>query len=167
LFEEFHDPVREASANDPSPWSPDYAGPWLAAAEPILVPPRKDGDPVVDTGWVAIVEERTGDALEPVRQLRRELLGQALQTLALVVVVLAALWGVVLLLLSETSRSPLAHFLRRRVGMGTATGSVGTGGSASLPRSEASGARAAEKGHPATPAPSHGVTDATRPAPRR
>jgi hypothetical protein len=168
LIKEFQDPVHEASAGEASPWSPDYAGPWLAAAEPVLIPRRKDGDqPLVDTGWVAIVEERTIDALEPVQKLRGELLLQGLQTLAMLALVMAALWGFVTLLLNESSRSRLATFLRRRAGMGTVTGTAGTGGSASQPRSGASGGSATDKTRPPSTPDSAGVAKPGPAAPTR
>jgi eukaryotic-like serine/threonine-protein kinase len=167
LFKEFQDPVRAASAGDSAPWSPEYAGPWLAAAEPVIIPPRKDGDPIVDTGWVAIVEEGTADALQPVRELRGQLLVQGLETLAMLVVVMAALWGFVTVFLNESSRSRVSAFLRRRGGVGTSSGSAGTGRSASQPRSDASGGSAGNKARSPSTAPSAGVADPGRATPTR
>ncbi len=38
---------------------PDFAGRWLAAFEPVLIPGRPSE--IEDTGWVVIVQQRAGD----------------------------------------------------------------------------------------------------------
>jgi hypothetical protein len=114
------DPVRAASAASGEPWSADYTGPWLAAAEPVLVYPRRDGEKITDTGWVVVVQERSADALAPVQELRHDLRSLALQGLAVVVLVMAGLWAFVTLLQAEPRGRALA-FLRRRAGLPTAS----------------------------------------------
>jgi hypothetical protein len=149
LLPDYDDPVRDASRSDPQPWSQDYAGTWLAAAAPVIVYPRKDGEPLVNTGWVVIVQERSRDALEPVQNLKRDLLLQGVETLAMLLFTVALLWVLVLVVQSDSSRSRVAAFVRRRAGLRTST--VGT--SASAAWSGAAPAAVADPGGPAPPRP--------------
>jgi hypothetical protein len=145
---DYKDPVCAFSKEYPQPfpgyqpWYPDYKGTWLGAAEPVVIPPRKDRDTPVDTGWVVLVEERTRDAVAPVGQLRWELLVQGVQTVVMLLAILAALWGFVLLVLNDSARLRVVAFLRRRAGLPTLSGFSGTGGSGSLQQSEESGSSA-------------------------
>jgi hypothetical protein len=117
LFPDHHDPVREASQGYEDVWSPDYDGPWFAAAEPVIIPPRRDGDQTLDTGWVVLVQERASEVLRPISQLRRELLGQGVQTAGMMLVIVLGLWGSVLLINRDSRHSRLSAFLRRRAGL--------------------------------------------------
>ena len=124
----YNDPMGDATAGLPKPWSQDYKGPWLAAAASVIVDPRKDGEDPVDTGWVVVVEERTRDALDPVGQLKQKLLLEGAVTLGVVFALMGGLWGFVYLLLNNSARSRLTAFLRRRAGLRTITSSIGVTG---------------------------------------
>jgi hypothetical protein len=140
LMDDYVDPVCARSRGSGAPWHADYTGTWLAAAEPVIIPPARDGSKFLDTGWVVLVEERTDDAFGPVRRLRGELIAQGVETLCLLLVILGGLWAFVLLVVNDSSRSRLLAFLRRRAGLSSLGGSTATSGStSSLPRPEASG----------------------------
>jgi serine/threonine protein kinase len=126
LIEDYRDPVR---AQDSA-----YEGRWLAAVAPVVIQPRRDGDTPEYTGWVVIVQERAADAVDPVRKLEAKLLSQGMETLLMLLLVMAALWASVVLLLSDAPRSRLAAFLRRRAGLksGTPKTSVSQGGAATV-----------------------------------
>jgi hypothetical protein len=143
LMADYVDPVCALSRDSGSPWHADYTGTWLAAAEPVIIPPARDGSKFLDTGWVVLVEERTQDALDPVRKLRGELIVQGVETLFMLLAILGGLWAFVLLVLNDSSRSRLLAFLRRRAGL-SSLGSSGTATSSapSLPRPEQSGVNA-------------------------
>lgn len=81
----------------------DYAGHWLAAAEPVEVVARRDLHSR-DTGWAVIVQERYQAAVAPVEELRERLLWQAKVATTTVAVVLAALWGFLISVLNESPR---------------------------------------------------------------
>jgi len=136
LFEDYQDPVRDQDSA--------YGGQWLAAAAPVVIQPRKEGDQPQSTGWVVIVQERAGDAVAPVRVLERKLLVQGAQTLLMLLLIMGALWGSVVLLLSDAPRSRLAAFLRRRAGLksGTPRTSLAQGKTPTVPSSSSGGAGA-------------------------
>ncbi len=127
-----HRPLEDRGLFDAheDPVGGDYAGRWLAAAEPVVVPGREGK--LRDTGWVVVVQQRHDDAVGPVDGLKRKLMGLGLTALALVVGVVTALWAFVLWVLSDAPRSRLAAALRRRAGLRTESPS----GGGSLPRSE-------------------------------
>jgi serine/threonine protein kinase len=140
LMDDYVDPVCALSRDSGNPWNADYTGTWLAAAEPVLIPPTRDGSNFLDTGWVVLVEERTQDALGPVRKLRGELIVQDVETLLMLLAILAGLWAFVLVVLNDSSRSRLMTFLRRRAGLSSVGGGgTATSGVSSLPRPEVSG----------------------------
>ena len=114
LREEYSDPVEG-----------DYQGRWLAAMEPVLIEGR--AKEVQDTGWVVLVQERHEAAMRPVRALGSQLLWQGAIALGVVVAVVTVLWGFVILILNESSRSGVLGSVRRRVGLA----SEGTGGTQS------------------------------------
>lgn len=130
LLDDYRDPVAQVAA--------DYAGRWLAAAEPVVFQKRPlhggraPGPALVDNGWVVIVQEHYDAAVHPVQFLRGRLIRQGLLALGLVLLVMAALWGFVILGLTDSSRSRVATYLRRRAGL--PTGSLaGSTGSLTLP----------------------------------
>jgi hypothetical protein len=127
LFPGYHDPVADASS--------EYAGPWLAAAAPVVIQPRKDGERPLDTGWLVLVQERTQDTLGPVTRLRQKLLLQGWESAALVAAILLGLWGLVLLVFNERPGSRLAAFVRRRAGLATGSAPSGPGSLPSTSRS--------------------------------
>jgi hypothetical protein len=121
----------------------DFRGEWLASTERIVV--RIDGHPV-DTGWVALIQERKADVLRPVGALKRRLgLGAAI-AIAVVLVLVLVMWAGMMSVVDVTSRSRASLWLRRLAGLpsgspgtrtlgtgwmsGTTTGGTATGGSA-------------------------------------
>jgi serine/threonine protein kinase len=156
LMDDYVDPVCALSKDSGYPWHADSAGTWLAAAEPVIIPPARDGSKFLDTGWVVLVEERTEDALAPVRKLGGELVVQGVETLCMLLVILGGLWAFVLVVLNDSSRSRLMAFLRRRAGLSSVGGAGGTvtpSGGKSLPRSGVSGAAAGRETAPTVPFP--------------
>ena len=107
LLEDYHDPVGATE--------PYYAGRWLAACEPVIVSGRPAG--VQDTGWVVLVQERHGAATAPVLHLGQRLVRKGLWAFGIVVAVITLLWGLVIVVLTESSRSPWIASLRRSVGL--------------------------------------------------
>jgi hypothetical protein len=152
LMDDYVDPVCALSRNSGDPWNADYTGTWLAAAEPVLIPPARDGSKFLDTGWVVLVEERTQDAFAPVRKLRGELVFQGVETLLMLLAILAGLWAFVLVVVNDSSRSRLMAFLRRRAGLSSlGGGGTVTSGVSSLPRPEVSGAGPDREAAPTVP----------------
>jgi hypothetical protein len=101
------------------PWYPDYKGGWLAAAEPVIISPPKDGDLPRDAGWVVVVEERSQDALGPVQKLSGQLVVQGFQALGLLLGIL----GVVFMGLPTVILAALRGFF---TGIGNTTRSLST-----------------------------------------
>jgi hypothetical protein len=95
LMADYVDPVCALSRDSGNPWNADYTGTWLAAAEPVLIPPARDGSKFLDTGWVVLVEQRSQDVLAPVQSLRRHLLLQGAVPSAMLGVAVGTLlaWG--------------------------------------------------------------------------
>ena len=94
-----------------------FSGTWLAAAEPVVV--SVPGRAPYDTGWSVIVQQRPGQAMAPVANLRDTLLRQAVLALAISVCVIGVLWGFVLLMLRGSNRMRWIGRLRRRAGLAT------------------------------------------------
>jgi hypothetical protein len=116
--------------NYEDPVGGEYAGRWLAAFDPVIVSRGAGG--LHDAGWVVIVQERFDSATAPVDQLARGLKFRGFIAAAVVVGLLTALWGFVIVVLNESSRSRLVSTFRRRAGLktpGFPTGTSGTGGS--------------------------------------
>jgi hypothetical protein len=136
LFSDYHDPVRAASRvyEDTAPWSASYDGPWLAAAGAVVIAPRKKTDPVTDTGWVVLVQERGHDALSPVRQLQHKLIVQGVTAAVALLIIVAGCWAFVLGMHREASRSRLMVLLRRRAGLKTGGSPGSTGPPGGAPR---------------------------------
>ncbi|HEV3340963.1 MAG TPA: hypothetical protein VG125_11420, partial [Pirellulales bacterium] len=120
-LDEYHDPLGG-----------EFAGRWLAAAEPVEVISRHDLSSR-DTGWVILVQERYDAAVAPVQRLRDQLLWRAKLATTFFAIVLAGLWGFVVLVLNESPRlrwlSRLQHHKTRkpdaRTPDSTGFGSVG------------------------------------------
>jgi serine/threonine protein kinase len=115
LLVDYRDPIGEVNG--------DYAGRWLAAAEPVIV----SGRPVEvkNTDWVVLVQERHATATEPVSELAGRLVRKGIWALSLLVGVIVLLWGIVITMLTESSRRPWIAALRRKVGL-SATGLNGS-----------------------------------------
>jgi eukaryotic-like serine/threonine-protein kinase len=91
-LDDYHDPVGG-----------EFSGRWLAAAEPVEVIARHELDSR-DTGWIILVQERYKEAVAPVQRLRDQLLWRAKLATTVFAVVLASLWGFVVLVLNESPR---------------------------------------------------------------
>lgn len=90
-----------------------FAGRWLAAIEPVEVAMRPM--PSRDTGWAVIVQEPYSSAVEPVEQLRTQLVMQGVLAAVAVVLVITSLWGFVIVVLNGSPRWRwLARWRRRR-----------------------------------------------------
>jgi len=114
------------------PLERDVPGGWLVAVEPVVVPHARDA--VLDTDWVVLVEQKTAEVLAPVQALRGKLFWGGLLALAVVLGVVGAVWAFVVVVLDQTSASPVIRFLRRRLGLAS-DGARGTGATGSLTRS--------------------------------
>jgi hypothetical protein len=90
---------------------------WLAVVEPVIVVRPQKG--LMETGWGVLVQERYDQAVAPVNTLHRDLIRLGLGGLAAVAVVVALLWGFVILVLNDSTRERLTRFLRRRAGLAT------------------------------------------------
>jgi hypothetical protein len=84
------------------PLNDGYTGRWLAAFEPVIVANRPEA--TRDTGLVVIVQERFDAAVLPARQLAARLLRTGLIALAVVLVVITALWAFVVIVLNDAPR---------------------------------------------------------------
>ncbi|HET6883273.1 MAG TPA: serine/threonine protein kinase [Pirellulales bacterium] len=104
-MDDYHDPIGG-----------EFAGRWLAAAEPVEVISRRDMSSR-DTGWVVIVQERYRAAVAPVQELRDRLLFQAKVATTVVAVALAGLWGFVILVLNESPRLRWFDRLRQQTSL--------------------------------------------------
>jgi serine/threonine protein kinase len=101
-LEGYHDPLGG-----------EFTGRWLAAAEPVEVIARHDLSSR-DTGWVILVQERYDAAVAPVQRLRDQLLWRAKLATTFFAIVLAGLWGFVVLVLNESPRLRWLSRLRHR-----------------------------------------------------
>ena len=110
-FESYRDPL------DPQPNEI-----WLCSAQPAFVT-RGSGTPL-DTGWTVLVEERRQAVVAPLRRLWRSLVYGGLVAIALVVLILTALWIYVLCHLNEERGT--RPFLRRLMGMAESLRSSGS-----------------------------------------
>jgi serine/threonine protein kinase len=104
-----------------------FAGRWLAAFEPVIVPDRELA--IRDTGWIVIVQERFDDAVRPARELGAQLRDGGLIALGLVIAVVTALWGFVIVVLNESPRFRLMRILRRSAGLPSPASSANIGSS--------------------------------------
>jgi len=93
----------------------EFAGPWLASAERVAV--RLDGEGIVDTGWVVLVQERRADVLQPVRALQWRLGAGAGSAVAFVVVLIVILWIGMASVLNTSSKSRVNRLLRHWAGV--------------------------------------------------
>jgi hypothetical protein len=97
-----------------------FAGSWLAAAERVVV--RGEGGGDVDTGLVVLVQERRGEVLNPVANLRGRLgLGGLVAGLAVLATVLA-MWAGMVSVAGGSGQSRVTQLLRRWAGLPPGTG---------------------------------------------
>jgi hypothetical protein len=102
------------------PLGGEYAGRWLASLEPVFIT-RGQGE-IYDTGWIVVVQELAQDTIQPVQALTGKLVRGGLVALAIVVAVVTSLWGAVMFLLDEPTRSRASAFWRRLGLPGSSTG---------------------------------------------
>lgn len=111
----------------------EFTGPWLASAERVAV--RLDGQGLVDTGWVVVIEERQSDVLQPVRGLKWRLGAGAAGAAVFILILIGVMWAGMVSVLDASSKSRVSRMLRRwaklpRAGQAThgstAPGSSGT-----------------------------------------
>lgn len=98
----------------------EYAGGWLGAFEPVIVDGRPE--PIADTGWLVVVQERVEAAGRPVIELEKRLATRGVLALVLVLAVISLLWTLVIVAVNGTSRSSLASKWRRRAGLASDLG---------------------------------------------
>jgi hypothetical protein len=93
----YHDPLGDDELGR------NYAKRWIAAMAPLTLELRTaNGErKVIDTGLKVIVQEDYEAAIDPVRRLGKRLLGEGLLALAIVVIVILAMWGIVLRAMRE------------------------------------------------------------------
>lgn len=115
LIEKYHDPVSGDTSED-----------WLAAFEPVLL--TRTSDRVDDTGWGIVMQERRSETLQPFEQLRALVLRGGWAALALVTLVIGALWVIVLLVINAPTK--LRRTALFKGALGTTSSSVS--GSASI-----------------------------------
>jgi hypothetical protein len=109
LLHDYEDPVGKVSDA--------YAGRWLAAVEPVIVSGRPQD--VKNTDWVVLVQERHDTATQPVSELAGRLVHKAVWAFSLLIGVILLLWGIVITMLTESSRRPWFGGLRRTIGLST------------------------------------------------
>src|SRR5579883_299049 len=133
------------------PWGQGFAGPWIAAVEPVRVPVAPTPNSSAsqrDTGWVVVVQEAESVVVGPIQTLRSRLLWRSLLAILLIALLLGALWVLVLVVLDAAPGSRVIRYIRRRVGLrsglsgapsstpsgsGSASGISGSGGSTAKP----------------------------------
>jgi hypothetical protein len=146
-FRDFKDPLGEEYK--------EYAGPWLAVLEPVIVPERPEN--ARESGWVIVVQERESEALQPLQAFTRQLVSLALQSVAVVLLAVLALWGIVWLMQSDSRDRRLLRFSRRKSGLPSesAVSSAGPSSSsqASSARLHGDGARGSEDARMASASP--------------
>lgn len=96
--------------------TPD-SGLWDLAIEPVILHnvSAKEGD----TGLMVVVEDQERAVTSPIRVLERRLILRGALAVLLFVVVVAGIWGFVIVVLSGSSRSRFATLLRRQAGLPT------------------------------------------------
>jgi len=113
------------------PFEPSVPQVWLCSAQPVFIA-RGHGQEY-DSGWTILIQEPRRAVLAPLQRLWRLVLVGGLIALALVVLILTALWGYVLLRLNAPD-SP-RRFLLHLAGMAessTSSTNTGTGSSAAM-----------------------------------
>jgi hypothetical protein len=80
----------------------EFGGDWLASVEPVFVYHGSKG--IDDIGWGVVVQERLAETLKPLASVRSMVRTGGFAALALVVVVIGALWGVVVLAVNAPLR---------------------------------------------------------------
>jgi hypothetical protein len=112
-YDDYTDPIGD-----------QFSGRWLAVMQPVIA--SEESEDLRDVGWAIIIQEPHRAAVEPVRQLARLLVRRGLIALGAVLALLTAMWGFVILLLSESPRSGWLARLRQRTGLATETLGGGT-----------------------------------------
>ncbi len=116
VLHDYHDPVPDDR----------FAGPWLAALEPVVVSAPWGREP---TGWVVLVQEKRAEALGPLAHLRSGLVRLGLWALWSVVLVLCGVWAGAWLLRHQGLSSRWWYRVRKSLGMTVTTpGTLGRRG---------------------------------------
>jgi len=116
---------------------PVMDGEWLAAVEAVMInTPGKGRKP---TGWAVIVQEPLEKVRGPIVRLRDTLMMYGLVMLGVSLLVIALLWGLVLLTEGGQSQSRFLRYIRRRLGLATATGTATSGTATATNTSSAQG----------------------------
>jgi hypothetical protein len=124
-FEKLRDKKRALVQNPPGgdlvlepnyedPVGKQFAGRWLAALEPVFVEDRPEK--IGDTGWIVIVQQRYRRVTNPVQDMGMRLLKMGLIALGVVLAAVIALWGFVIRVLNDPSRSGILASIQRRLG---------------------------------------------------
>jgi hypothetical protein len=97
----YRDPLAEAPGGD------KYAGNWIAATEPVRLPGRGQtaGDEADSTDLLVLVQVGSDTATAPVAKLGNRLALVGMMALAVVILVIVALWLVVLRILGVSART--------------------------------------------------------------
>jgi len=103
---------------------PVVEGEWLAAVEAVMVNTPDKGR--IPTGWAVIVQEPLEKVRGPIARLRDTLMMYGLVMLGVSLLVIGLLWGLVMLTESGRPRSRFLRYIRRRLGLATATATSGT-----------------------------------------
>jgi len=99
----YQDPLAKALGGEA------YAGDWIAATEPVRLPSRRqqNGNGANHTDLLVLVQVSAGSATKPVSELGNRLAMVGMLALAVVVLVVVALWLVVLRILGVSGKSRL------------------------------------------------------------
>jgi hypothetical protein len=97
----YRDPLAETPGGD------EYTGNWIAATEPVRLPGRGQaaGDGANSTDLLVLVQVSTDTATAPVDKLEHRLALVGMLALAVVILVIIALWLVVLRILGVSART--------------------------------------------------------------
>jgi eukaryotic-like serine/threonine-protein kinase len=96
----YQDPLGE------DPLGADYRRRWIAAMVPVVLEvhdPSLESPELIDTGLKVLVQEDHVTALAPVHSLGQRLVREGLLALAMVILVILAMWGVVMRAMRESS----------------------------------------------------------------
>lgn len=110
VTDRYHDPV--------------VAGEWLAAIELVMINTPDNGRQ--PTGWAIIVQEPLEKVRGPIVRLRDTLMMYGFIMLGVSLLVIALLWGLVMLTEAGRPQNRFLRFIRRRLGLATATATTGT-----------------------------------------
>ena len=119
---------------------PVVDGQWLAAVEAVMIKTPNNGRK--PTGWAVIVQEPLEKVRGPIVRLRDTLMMYGLVMLGVSLLVIALLWGLVRLTESGRPQSRFLRYIRRRLGLATATGTPSGGTATATNTSSAHGSTA-------------------------